>query len=338
MSNENSTSSVLRGVESVPAGALRFPEWLSLKKLKSEAGARAFTGQDAGFREFEFGLAALKDGVQIGSGEGGTDAALLLLVSASRLLIRATALRSNLAAEAAAWPEIWAATTGSASWFALHAADEAEAVRRASDCVNAPDIEAHIARLTPAERRALLTPVSAFAKRIAAPLEDDASGVRRATVLGRMRLALAALVVLLPVAWLVLSLTRLQNLALGSHVLLSDSDPMFGVDPKYVVDGDRTNLGFHTTARPNTTVTIDLGALKSLHRVDVYNRADCCQERVVPLVLEVSEDGSWYHFIARNSRIFDYWSVPCPASTKARFVRLTHESALFFHLSEVEVY
>jgi hypothetical protein len=116
------------------------------------------------------------------------------------------------------------------------------------------------------------------------------------------------------------------------------SDENLRVDPQHVVDGDRSNLGFHTTARVGTSVTIDLGAAKSIRRVDVYNRADCCLERVVPVTLELSANGTEYRSVARNDHIFDIWTVPLPANTTTRFVRLTHGSASFFHLSEVEVY
>jgi hypothetical protein len=85
-------------------------------------------------------------------------------------------------------------------------------------------------------------------------------------------------------------------------------------------------------------MTIDLGEVKTLHRVDVYNRIDCCQERSVPLVLQVSTDGKDYRTVSRMPRKFDLWSVPMPSRTTGRFVRLLHEEANFSHLSEVEVY
>jgi hypothetical protein len=42
--------------------------------------------------------------------------------------------------------------------------------------------------------------------------------------------------------------------------------------------------------------------------------------------------------VARRTDTFFEWSVSLPAGTRARYVRVVHESKEVFHLSEVEVY
>ena len=84
-------------------------------------------------------------------------------------------------------------------------------------------------------------------------------------------------------------------------------------------------------------MTIDLGKVQRISRVVVYNRADCCQERAVPLKIEVSKDGGQYRQVAERKEQFEKWKADFPP-TDARYVRLTHLSAMAFHLSEVEVY
>ncbi len=103
------------------------------------------------------------------------------------------------------------------------------------------------------------------------------------------------------------------------------------------MDGDLTNLGFHTIEAPNQNVTIDLGKVRRIFRVVVYNRADCCQQRAVPLKIEVSQDNKKFRQVALRKEQFEKWKADFPA-TDARYVRLTDLSVAFFHLSEVEVY
>jgi hypothetical protein len=58
----------------------------------------------------------------------------------------------------------------------------------------------------------------------------------------------------------------------------------------------------------------------------------------VPLSVELSVDGKAFHSIARDEKLFDEWTVHVPEGAKARYVRLVHGSALYFHLAEIEVY
>ncbi|HEX3854127.1 MAG TPA: discoidin domain-containing protein, partial [Polyangiaceae bacterium] len=156
----------------------------------------------------------------------------------------------------------------------------------------------------------------------------------------RAGIALALAVV--GVAWAVLALYAghggRTNLALNKQVTLSDSDPTFGVDPRALVNGDTEDLGFHTPMRPNTSVTIDLGTVQPISEVIVYNRTDCCEERLPPLILELSSDDKHYETVAQRNETFQRWDEHLPAPTKCRYVRLVHPRDDFFHLSEVEVY
>jgi hypothetical protein len=70
----------------------------------------------------------------------------------------------------------------------------------------------------------------------------------------------------------------------------------------------------------------------------VYNRTDCCEERLPPLILELSSDDKHYETVAQRNETFQRWDEHLPAPTKCRYVRLVHPRDDFFHLSEVEVY
>ena len=137
----------------------------------------------------------------------------------------------------------------------------------------------------------------------------------------------------LALAWL-----KAPNLALNRPVEVSSRNAEHGADPGLVVDGKRTNLGFHSgDDKGPHTVTVDLGRARRIHRVDVFNRADCCQDRAVPLSLEVSSDGRSFRKLLVRIDQFSLWKAEFPA-TEARYVRLVQKSDSAFHLSEIEVY
>jgi hypothetical protein len=72
--------------------------------------------------------------------------------------------------------------------------------------------------------------------------------------------------------------------------------------------------------------------------VELFNRPDCCHERVAPLKVQVSTDGTNFSTVTRRHRAFHRWKLKLPANTRARYVRLLHDTTGFFHLAEVKVF
>jgi hypothetical protein len=138
-----------------------------------------------------------------------------------------------------------------------------------------------------------------------------------------------------------LVVTRLEskkiapNLATGSIVTISSRHPS-SPDPSHVVDGDIYQLGFHTNLEQNPWVLLDLGREKLVHHIIFYNRADCCQERAVPLVIQLSHDGQKFTDVSRIDKRFNKWDAEIPAQS-ARYIRATTPKFEFLHLSEIEV-
>jgi hypothetical protein len=174
-----------------------------------------------------------------------------------------------------------------------------------------------------------------FGQALGADIEADAKRLRRALRVRWLRISAVALAVGIA-AWLPLRSFG-HNLALHRPVTVVTTHPAFGTDPKQLVDGDRQNIGFHTIQAPNQHVTIDLGRVQPISRVVVYNRSDCCQDRAVPLRLEISTDGKSFQLAEERHGPFERWQVELP-NTPARYVRLSNQRNEFFHLSEVEVY
>jgi hypothetical protein len=101
-------------------------------------------------------------------------------------------------------------------------------------------------------------------------------------------------------------------------------------------DGSCTDVAFHTNEESNPWVEYDLGAPKKVHRVEVKNREECCRDRAVPLVVELSSDRSNWVEVARRDEEFTSWTAKFPSRT-ARYVRLRVPRNTTFHLREVAV-
>ncbi len=94
---------------------------------------------------------------------------------------------------------------------------------------------------------------------------------------------------------------------------------------------------FHTViSDPNPWVEFDLGGAKQVSRVLVDNRSDCCIERVVPLIIELSEDHKNYRTVAEQREAFWTWPASFPRQT-ARWVRLRIPHAGTLHLARVRI-
>ncbi len=94
---------------------------------------------------------------------------------------------------------------------------------------------------------------------------------------------------------------------------------------------------FHTNEEVSPWFEIDLGDVKPVRSLYVKNRADCCQERAIPLAAEVSSDRSNWQQVARTDSPFLLWE-PYFRAVDARFVRLRVLRPTSFHLEQVKVF
>jgi hypothetical protein len=76
--------------------------------------------------------------------------------------------------------------------------------------------------------------------------------------------------------------------------------------------------------------------VKTVKRVEIKNRTDCCGDRAVPLVVEVSQDDKTWTQVARREAEFADWTAKFP-KTKARYVRLRVARVAMLHLDEVKI-
>ena len=107
------------------------------------------------------------------------------------------------------------------------------------------------------------------------------------------------------------------------------------VSPLHHCEPDR-GFFFHTQDELNPWLEIDLLQNQQFSALHVFNRQDCCAERVVPLVIEVSTDHAHWREVARKTDVFDEWK-PRFSPVSARWVRLRIAGRSLLHLYDVRV-
>jgi hypothetical protein len=97
----------------------------------------------------------------------------------------------------------------------------------------------------------------------------------------------------------------------------------------------------HTDSEVNPWWEIDLGKKHSVDSVKVWNRADCCGDRLSSLIVQTSDDGKqWGEAKALGQQATNGEVYAIEVNSSGRFVRLTlsKPTAEFLTLCEVEVY
>jgi hypothetical protein len=312
-----------------------------LDERVTEAKKASFGPNSPGFSEFEMAKQVHAGVVQIGE-TGESNGAVLMLerievlaLSQSHLLHAGLPCVGRAHLTEADFEKLRTLPRFLEVWNELSIAQQ-----NALTVALGPDAERGVIGLDAKNRRYLASGLRKLSSVLTDPLEFEANRVGRVLFIRWARIgaaAVAALGLVLSMYGAYAKATAKPNLALHRPVTISSQFPGEGTDHSLLVDGDTTNLGFHTGAGPNQFCTIDLGSVKAISKVVVTNRADCCQERAVPLNLEVSVDGVNYRKVAERRDLFDSWSAE-NLNTKARYVKLTLGSSNFLHLSEVEVY
>jgi len=118
-----------------------------------------------------------------------------------------------------------------------------------------------------------------------------------------------------------------------------DQDAAGGCDG--VKDGQ---WGFHTEDEPQPWWQVDLGSVRPLDRVVLYNRCDACGQRNHRILVLLSDDGqSFRQAYQHDGTAFlgfpDKKPLTVPlGGAPARFLRLQLPGKSYFHLDEVEVH
>lgn len=174
---------------------------------------------------------------------------------------------------------------------------------------------------------------------LAGTLEEPLATWRRIWRRGAMVLALLAVALMAPTVWHAL---RDRDLTAGATWRASSAwqNPQSGTLTKRRILDSLPHLFFHTGEQSEPYLDVDLGGVRSIERVVVVNRHDCCYERANGLELLLSIDGhSFSSMAARDLRsVFRRWDVAL-AQKPARYVRLKLPGdKRILHLADVRVY
>ena len=168
---------------------------------------------------------------------------------------------------------------------------------------------------------------------------EDAGGVGGVLAQRWLRGAAALAVLLLiglAAASGIRSVWRGPDLALGTPWTLSSK--WIDCHPENrECGGLRTRIFFHTDFQDNPWFQLDFGKVQQIGRVRVENRDDCCQERAVPLIVEVQDPSGQWREVARRDELFQEWTATFPP-VQSRLLRLRLANRMMFHLSRVQVW
>ncbi len=135
------------------------------------------------------------------------------------------------------------------------------------------------------------------------------------------------------------------NLALNRPAAQSSRSPWSKPnDPQGAVDGVKNgSFGFHTDEEVNPWWEVDLGEVKALFEIQIFNRTDHNPERSRTLQVYVSNDGkSWRKVFDNKGVVFGGVGtkplVINVVGSSARYVRLQLTEKTWFHLDEIEIY
>jgi hypothetical protein len=192
----------------------------------------------------------------------------------------------------------------------------------------------------PKERLALLAGVlSAFASSLlkdfdAAQLEVERIWLRRCVRVGALMAALVGLCAL--IVTLGSARDRARDLASGKPWLASSQYPAVSCVSPQQECTESPAYFFHTNTEQDPWLELDLEATQRVSELSVTSRTDCCNDRGLPLVVEVSKDHQTWTEVARRTTAFSEWKTSFP-TVEARWVRLRAVGHTMLHLKQVKV-
>ncbi|MCP4149534.1 MAG: hypothetical protein GY757_17440 [bacterium] len=129
------------------------------------------------------------------------------------------------------------------------------------------------------------------------------------------------------------------NLALSKEIMQSSYD--FGKTGFEAVDGDSSGLwangGVTCTHYENQAWwMVDLGDYYQINEVEIYNRTDCCSERLSNFDVKLSEDAETWQSFYVPGQCQSPTSVSCSGNV-ARYVKIQLRGSNFLSLAEVVI-
>lgn len=134
-----------------------------------------------------------------------------------------------------------------------------------------------------------------------------------------------------------------QNVNLAASKTTTESSNPFGGNPSRAVDGNTDgnwygNSVTHTGYEPNAWWQVDLSTRQALGQVVVYNRTDCCTDRLANFDVLLSDDGVTWVPGASFGGVAPVRTPLSLGGAYARFVRIQLQGTNYLSLAEVQVF
>lgn len=153
-----------------------------------------------------------------------------------------------------------------------------------------------------------------------------------------VRVGLLVAAVVGTLSWGLSALLAPKNLALHHSVQVSSQYPGTP-DPRGATDGKVVGpFQAHTSIEQDPWIVVDLGEVRRLSKVVVYNRTDGLFGDALPLQLELSSNGNDFRVVDRRTEVFtgsNPW-VFKTRSDSARFVRIHGHPGGYVVVTEIE--
>jgi hypothetical protein len=231
--------------------------------------------------------------------------------------------------------DLW---TGPTEALILRTAGDSGALPALKKAVNAASF-VEFAEMPPEERSRLVPALRQCAEALLGELDRPARAwemlwLQRVLRIGMVFVLLAA--VALGMLWAKQSAERRQDLAAGKPWRQSSRLNNEGCESPNQTCENSPYFFFHTVDERNPSLEIDLGQPQKFSKLRVINREDCCVDRSVPLIVEVSVNQSEWREVARRNEVFSSWLAEF-SPVEARWVRLRVDKHSYLHLAAVRV-
>lgn len=164
-----------------------------------------------------------------------------------------------------------------------------------------------VARLSDADRRREAESARRALHAVVLALAGAARRRRRVLAQRVVRSSfLGVLLSALVVGAVLLVLRLLQHPNFLEHATMRTSSDYSGFSrDTHICDGRHTHLLFHTNKEDQPYVEFDMGVAKTVKFIELVNRRDCCEDRALPLAVDVSPDGKEWKEVFRRSEPFN---------------------------------
>gem|GEM_PF-4133662 len=135
-----------------------------------------------------------------------------------------------------------------------------------------------------------------------------------------------------------------RNLALTGQA--SQSTTGWGEYAAKAIDGNLGSINHTADGDMNSWWQVDLGGTKTVESIVLYNRTDCCRERLTNVRVQLKDAAGnvvWFSDIPQNAALFDSKIYNLPNGARGQFVQIVRLGPSqwndgFIHLREVQVW